>query len=533
MTSAKHQTSRFIAIFASGTMISRVLGLVRDIAITAYLPGLSRAAFIVAFRFPNTFRDMVGEGAMNAAIVPVLSETIETKSQQEFKELIGAALSAMLLILIGMTILGVLFMPYLPGNVNELKLITGAEHRDAESVELMVSLTRWTFPYLLFIGLAVFAIGPLFTVKHYTTPSWSPSILNIIMIVCCVGITYPSIRGLVPDPAYLLVIGVWLGGILHVVVHFAALRKYTGVWLPNFHLRHPGVRQILWLMAPVVLGQSAGEINKLVDNLFSASLGDGPVIALYCANRLVQLPLGVFGVATSVAILPTLSRAVARDDIAEVRTVLMHGFRQSFFLVAPAMVGLIVLGHPIVELLFQHREFTSEDTTRTVMALTPYALGLLGFAWVKVAVTGFYAEQDTKSPVIIASASMLLNLVLNMIMVRPFGFRGLAYATLIAYAVNFLLLFFFLCRRYGKLWDEALLAGLFRIVLAAGVMAVVTYAVYLRVHIYFPDDHTLSQLVCVGSSIAAAAASYAAMALALQSPELKEFMSVFRRGQER
>ena len=520
----EREHSRFALIFAGGTLFSRVLGLVRDFVWVLVIPVASRDAFIVAFRFPNMLRDLVGEGASNAAIVPVLSESLEKDSKEEFQVLVSSAMSTMLIILAVVTALGIAVIPFLLGGLDLLRPFTHAEAVSSERIDLMVRLSVWTFPYILFIGMAVFCMGPLFALKHYSTPSWSPALLNVSIIGCCL-LFYRSFE----EPAYALVLGVWLGGIAQLVAQYIALGKLSGVWWPNFKLRHPGVRTILWLLVPVLLGQSAGELNKLVDTLFAASLPLGTVTALFYANRLVQLPLSVFGIATSVAILPSISRAAARGDHDEIRRTLMYGLRQSFFLVFPAMLGLIVLGRPIVHLLFEYGHFGPDDTTRTATALVFYGAGLLSFAWVKISVTGFFAVKDTKTPVIIASISMLTNIALNCALVGPMGYRGLALATTIAFTMKFLLLYLFLCRRFGNLWDTKFVMALVRMGTSAVAMAVVAYTAYGFLDRQIAQDDPLSRLLIAGVPIIMAAGTYAVACKILRVSELGDFALALRR----
>jgi len=525
MAESKRQLSKFTAVFAGGTLISRVLGLVRDMAIGAFIPLVSRDAFIVAFRLPNMLRDLVGEGASNAAFIPLLAETLETESEDEFRRLVSALMSAMIVILGAITLLGVLFLPYLFQLLDVVKPVTRGKGLAPEEVAQMISLARWTFPYIFFIGLTVFAMGPLFIKKHYATPSWSPALLNVSLIACCV-----ALRGYFPDPAYALVLGVWLGGLAQLAVQYAALRRHAGVWRPNCQLRHPGIRAALWLLVPVLIGQAAGEVNKLVDTLFAAALGAGSVSALFYANRLVQLPLSVFGIATSAAILPTLSQAAARADTEDLRDTLMHGLRQSFFLTCPALIGLIVLRTPIILLLFQRGHFDAADATRTAAALAFYAAGLLSFAWVKVTVAGFYAVKDTKTPVIIASLSMLLNIVLNFALVGPMGFRGLALATTISFTVNFVLLYVLLCRRFGPLWNATFVSDLVRVVAATVAMGATLVVVQHQVAGLFDADTLLARFTEVAGPMAAAGLVYLLVCAALRVPELGHFMALLTRS---
>lgn len=514
--------SRLAAIFAGGTLFSRVLGLLRDLVLVL-IPAASRDAFIVAFKFPNMLRDLIGEGASNAAFVPVFSESLEKDSEEEYRELVSAAMSMMIVVLGTLTALGVFLLPHIIQLLNVLQPLTRAEEVPQDRIDLMISLSCWTFPYLFFIGLAIFMMAPLFTMKRYAVPSWSPALLNIAIITTCL-----LLRDRFAEPAYALVVGVWLGGAAQLGVQYVALGRVSGVWRPNFKLAHPGVRTILWLLLPVLLGQSAGEINKLVDILFAASLEEGTVSALFYANRLVQLPLSIFGIATAVAILPSISRAAARGSNDAIRDTLMQGLRQSFFPVFPAMIGLMVMGRPVVRLLFEYQHFTPEDTTRTATALLFYAAGLLSFAWVKVAVSGFYGVQDTKTPVIIASGSMLLNILLNCVLVGPLGFRGLALATTISFTINFLFLYLFLCERFGRLWDAEFLGGLLRMAVAGIMMGVVAYGVYYNAVRLLPPDGVLTRAAVVFLPVAAAVIAYVTICWGLKVPELKNFLSVFR-----
>lgn len=524
MAEAGGNLSRFAAIFAGGTMISRVLGLVRDVVIAGLIPGPSRDAFIFAFKLPNMLRDMLGEGAANAAFVPVMSASRERDSEAEFRALVSAAFSFMIVVLALLSIAGVLLMPALPWALEALRPFTGAPPKDPEQIGRTVLLLQVTFPYLFFIGLAAFAMAPLFTLRHYATPSWAPALLNVALIGCAL-----LFHDRFPDPAWALVLGVWLGGVAQLAVLLRAMRMHAGVLWPNFRLFHPGVRRSVWLLIPVVLGQAAGEVNKLVDSLFAYALEEGVVTALFFANRLVQLPLSIFGVAVAVAVLPAISRAAARNEPEVFRSTLQHGLRQSLFLVLPALAGLLILREPIVRLLFERGAFTPEDTARTATALFIYGLGLLSFTWVKVAVAGFYGNQDTRTPVLIAAGAMLLNILLNFALVGPFGFAGLAAATTISFTVNFAVLFIVLCLRHGRLWDAAFLAGMGRIVFATLIMAAVAKGVYTGGTHLFSEEIFAEQLIALLLAIGAAMAAYFGLCRAMRLPDLEAFAGLLRR----
>ncbi|HEX72440.1 MAG TPA: murein biosynthesis integral membrane protein MurJ [Candidatus Hydrogenedentes bacterium] len=518
------RVSRFAAVFAGGTMLSRALGLVRDMVIGGLVPDASRDAFLFAFRFPNMLRDMLGEGAANAAFVPVFAEAREKDSEAKYRELVSACLSAMILLFGALTVIGLLLIPWVPAIIEALRPLTRAEPKDAEQLRLTVRLIYWTFPYLFFIGLAVFAMGPLFVARHYGTPSWSPVLLNLALIATCLGL-----RDWFPDPAWALVTGVWLGGVAQWAAMWLAMKRHTGVLLPNFQLGHPGIRRAAWLLGPVILGQAAGEVNKLVDGFFAYSLSDGVVSALFYANRLVQLPLSVFGVAVAVAILPDISRAAARRDDLAIRETLLHGYRQSFFLAAPAMLGLLALGRPIVRLLFERGHFGEEMTNMTSISLFYYGLGILSFVWVKISVQGFYAEQNTRTPVIIASASMVLNILLNCALVGLLGYRGLAIATTLSFTVNFLLLYVFLCNRHGLLWDAATASALGRTTLAALIATAAAYGLWTRIALLTTGASLWAQCLAVGTAIMGACLVYLGLCKSLKIKELNYFMEMFDR----
>jgi len=522
MGESQREHSRFTFIFASGTMFSRILGFVRDFVWALYIPTASRDAFLLAFKFPNMLRDLIGEGAVNAAFIPVFSEYHETKSQDEYRQLVASAMTIMLLLLAVLTLVGIILVPALVQGLNALRPITGADPLSPDMLELMATLSRWVFPYLFLIGMTVFCMAPLFTVKHYVTPSWSPALLNVSIIIVCV-----AFHRRFPDPSYAVLLGVWVGGVAQLVVNYVALGRHTGVWRPTLRI-HAGVRQVFLLLVPVLFGQAAGEVNKLVDALFAASLGNGTVTALYYANRLVQLPLSVFGIATAVAILPTISRAGARGAHDEIRTTLMDGFRQSYFLAFPAMLGLILLRDPIIR-IFEFRNFDPADAARTSTALLFYGAGLVCFAGVKVAVSGFYAIQDTRTPVLVASASMLLNVAVNFILVRPLEYVGLALATTISFTFNFVFLYILLSQRYGKLWDGDFLFGIAKTTVATIIMVGVTAGVMVQLNYHLDTLSVVGRVAGVVIPMVTAVIAYFGLCAAIRVPEFENMWHALRR----
>ncbi len=523
MTASNRRLSRFAAVFAGGTLASRVLGMVREMVLMRMVPGID--TFLVAFRLPNMLREMVGEGAMNAAFVPVFSDSRETDDPEAFNRLVASAMGAMVVVLGLLTAVGVWLVPYLLNGVTYLEALTGAPGPDAEELAVAHTLARWTFPYLFLIGMTVFCMGPLFTLQRYLTPSWAPVLLNVSMIATCVLFSevWPDVF---PDLTHALVFGVWIGGIAQLATVYVDLGVRTGIWLPQFRLTHPGVREIGLLLVPVIVGQAAGEVNRLVDTLFAFALETGTVKQLYCANRLVQLPLSIFGGAMAVAVLPTLSAAMARADVEAARDGLTHGFRQMLCFILPSSLGLVVLGRPVVRMLFEGGAFTPEDTDRTTVALAVSAVGLVAFGLFRIAVTGFYAVKDTRTPVIISAISMGLNVLLNVALVPFLGYVALPLTTSIAFVVNAGALIVLLRDRYGPLFDAAFTTAVIRMSLAAVLACALGYGVYVRLADAQPDAVILQGIV----PTALAGAAYLAFCRALHVREIEAITRLFHRG---
>lgn len=483
------ELSRFAMIFAGGTMLSRVSGLLRDMVFTHTIPGPALGAFLFAFSLPNMLRDMLGEGAVNAALVPVFTSVREKHDEAEYKRAVASVMSVMLLIFAGLTVLGVMVMPVTPAFLASLEPFTGKKlPQTAEELLTTVRLMQWTFPYLFFIGTAVFSMAPLFVAKRYGTPSWTPLLLNLAFIICAYGL-----RNYFANPAWALVVGGWLGGLAQMIVLWVDMFCHVGVVWPSFHLRHPAAIKTLVLLLPVILGQAAGEVNKLVERFFAMSLGEDKVLALYMSNRLVQLPLSVFGIAVAVAILPALSRAHAQGDESQQRRLLLYGLRQSFFLCVPAATALLVLRRPVIQLLFERGEFGPESTGLAAGALLYASLGLVSFAWVKVMVQGFYARHDTRTPVIVATSSMLFNIGMNLVLVRPMGYQGLALSTTVSYTVNFLALYLWYGRRNGMLWDADFIRAIAGITAATALFSITLYFSFLGMSAWLGADRFLAR----------------------------------------
>ena len=337
-------------IISSATVMSRVLGFVRDILIAGrFGTGILADAFFVAFRLPNMLRDMVGEGAMTAAIVPVLTEYSHTKSREEYWQVARVILNMMLSVLIVLSVLGVVFAPVL------VRVIAPGFLSNPEKFRMTVFLTRMIFPYILLIGMVAYSKGVLNSLHYFTTPEFAPVVLNATMIIALV-ILCPiiGIKGLIA--------GVLLGGIFEVLIQIKPLRDRGFRLGKGFHLKHPIAKRIGKLLLPRAVGTAVYQLSVFMDTILaslSGIVGAGGVAALYYSNRLVQLPLAVFGIALATAALPKMTKEVALKDMEKLKGTVLFSLRTVFTIMLPASMGLMLLARPIVRVLFHRGEFTA------------------------------------------------------------------------------------------------------------------------------------------------------------------------------
>lgn len=443
------------------TLLSRILGFVRDVII-AHLFGTQMAAeaFVVAFRIPNTLRHLVGEGAVNAAVIPVLSEYLPEKEREEFWRVVNIVLNLLVLILITVAIAGIIFAPAI------VRLIAFGFTEDIQKFELTVKLTRIMFSFIIFIGLAAYFMGILNALKHFAAPSVGPCFLNITMIVF--GI---SLCAKFKEPILGMAVAVLIGGFLQLLVQIPALvgKGFKLHW--PMQLFHPAARKIGKLLAPRILGSSIYQLNIFADTLFASLgkiVGGGAVAALYYANRLIQFPTAIFGIALATVCLPLMSQQAQGDNIAGLRKTLRGSLTLLFVVLIPSTVGLFFLAKPIIEVLFQRGEFNAASTQITALALMYYSLGIFAYSGSKMISTCFYALKDTITPVKVTFFSLLLNIILNFILMYPLKTGGIALATSISATCNFFILFFLLKNKIGGI-DLRNLSALSLPVLACSV----------------------------------------------------------------
>jgi putative peptidoglycan lipid II flippase len=416
---------RSTALVGQMTLISRVLGLVRDATIAAMF-GASAAtdAFFVAFKIPNLFRRLFAEGAFSQAFVPVLAAHKASATPDEVKRLVDAVFSTLAMVLLGLTAVGILAAPvvisvFAPGFVG-----------DTARFDLSVELLRLTFPYLLFIALTALLSGLLNTYGRFALPAVTPALLNLSFIGCTLWLA-PHLS----QPVYALGAAVLVGGALQLSLQLVAAWRLG--FLPRFtRQRHAGVRRVLGLMVPALFGVSVAQINFLVDTLVASFLQQGSISWLYYADRLMEFPLGLFGIALGTVILPRLSEHHARNEHDHFSSTLDWALRAVFTVTIPSAVGLALLAGPILSTLFQYGEFSEHDVLMSARGLMAYSAGLTGFIMVKVLAPGYYARQDTRTPVKIGVVAMLTNAVLCVALGFYLSHAGLALATSVAAFVN-------------------------------------------------------------------------------------------------
>ena len=504
-------------VIGLGISASRILGFIREI-IVAHMFGtnsIAIQAFTVAFRIPNLLRDLVGEGAANAAFVPVLTGYISTKSKEEFWKLARVLLNTMTVVLAALTVIGVMFAPAI------VAVISPGFIKNAELFQMTVTLTRMMFPYIFLIGLTAYATGVLNSMKLFGAASFSQPIYNLVFILAAVFLC-PVMK----VPVMGLVIGVLAGGLLQLLVQVPQLMG-RGLGLPRFNkFKHSASTEIGKLMLPRALASSVYQLNVMFDTAvasLSGIVGDGAIMAIYYSNRLWQLPLAIFSTAISQAMLPTLSEHAAQKDMEKFKDTLSFSLRSVFFITIPAAVGLIVLSEPIVRVVFQGGAFDEYSTKITSSALLYFSIGLCSYAGVKVLAAAFYSLKDTRTPLKNFFMAFLLNAALNLILMFPMKVGGLALATSIASMFNFFSLFYLLRKKIGPLGGRAIIVSFTRAMIPGIIMAVVL--VWLNAALHF---RPILQIIVV---ILAGMASFFTACLVFDVKEFKGFMKwILRRS---
>ena len=493
------------SVIGAFTLFSRILGFIRDVVIARMFgTGMYSQAFVVAFRIPNLLRDMVAEGAVNAAFVPVFSEYAAKKSKEEFWHLANCLLNILLVILAGLTILGVVFSPWI------VRLIAPGFSADPLKFQETVRLTRIIYPYLLLVALSAYSMGILNSLRHFSLPAFAPCLLNISIIVFALFYGEGTLG---------LALGVLAGGVLQLAVQAPMLYKKGFRYRPALELKHPGIRQIGKLIVPRIFSSCIYQLNLFVDTILGSLVqivGQGAISALYFANRIFQFPLGVFGIAIAQAALPSLSRQAQENNLDNFKKTLNFSLVAVFLIMLPVSSLIVVLAKPIVAALFGGGRFDAYSTEITAGALLFYALSLSFYSANKVLVSGFFSLKDTKTPLKITAASLLVNIVFNLILMYPLKLKGLALATSLSGVINFLVLFYSLRKKIGPLNGWYLSQVFSKILFSSLIASGVGFCVYARCLVSAPP------LVRVSAAALSGLAIFVLGALILDLAEIKK-----------
>jgi putative peptidoglycan lipid II flippase len=516
MTSAAkdiEQVTQAAGVVGGATLISRILGYIRDMVIASIFgAGMFSDAFIAAFRIPNLLRRLFVEGSLSIAFVPVFSDILNQKGHHEAERLALGSLRLLAFVLVALTALGIVLAPVL------VHLLAYGFTDDPEKYALCIRLTRIMLPYSIFIGLVALCMGILNVLGHFAAPALAPVLLNISMIglVSIFSWLSPSMSTRIVG----LALGTVVGGGFQLGLQIPFLiRKGIRLWRP-VPLWHPAMEQIIRLLGPSLFGAAVYQINNLVICLMGSFLPQGSVSYLYYADRLVQFPLGIFAIAMATAVLPTLSKQAGAKHMAALRETFSHAVQLILFLTLPSMVGLVVLREPIVAILFQRGAFDPETTRLTANALLYYSIGLWAFSAVRILINTFYALKDTQTPVRLAAVSIAANVVLGAILMRTMAHSGLALALSLASMLHLGLLALALHRKVGGIQWWTLARSLIRSGCCAAVMGGAVWAVGNRLippQCLDVTDLMTGLIVCVLTGVAV----YTGLAFIFKAAEIE------------
>jgi putative peptidoglycan lipid II flippase len=514
----REKIARAAGVVGGATLLSRIFGFLRDM-IVAQLFGAGTAtdAFFVAFRIPNLLRRLVGEGSLTVSFIPIYSEYLSRKSKEESDELVSVSFSVLTIVLLFLTAAGIIFSPWI------VKAIAYGFSQEPEKFRLTVFLNRMMFPYIFFIGLVAWAMGILNSLKHFAAPALAPVLLNISIIACALFLS-----GSLGDPVTSLAIGVLLGGVAQFLFQLPFLRRKGITIRFIFKPFHPGVRRMGSLMAPSILGLAVTQLYVVVNTFLASYLAEGSVSYLYYADRLLEFPMGVFAIAIATAVLPALSDETARGDLNAVKDTLSFALRLTLFVTLPAMVGLIVLRYPILNLLFQRGAFTELSTEMTAQALFYYALGLVAFAGVRILVPVFYSLQDTRTPVKVAFLSLLANASLGVVLMIPLKHAGLALASSLAASVNFALLAILLRKKIGPIGAAKIRRSFGKNLGASILMGLTAYAICMQGQ-WKSSGITGGKIALLSAAIAVGILVYGGACYLLRSDEIRGALDLFKK----
>lgn len=515
--SEKKNIARAAGILGGATMLSRIMGMVRDMVVSRLFgAGLATDAFFAAFQIPNMLRRFFAEGALTSAFVPTFSLTLSRSGDEKARELANTCFTLLTIVMAFITLAGIIFSPVIVG------LMFPGFRSEPGKFELTVLLNRLMFPYIFFISLVALCMGILNTLRHFLTPAISTVFLNIAMIVAAI-----SLRGFFEVPITALAIGVLIGGCVQLIMQLPVLWNKGFPLKPNFNFSSPEVRSIALLMLPSVFGVGVYYLNIAVSAILASLLPQGSVSYLYYAQRLFEFPQGVFTVSVAQAVLPSMSRQAAAGDVAGMKNSISFGMRLTLFITIPAMAGLMVCSRPIFSLIFMGGAFNYQTVINSASALFYYSIGLSFVALTRVLAPVFYALKDTKTPVATAFITFIINLCLSLALMGPLKHGGLALATTLSAFCNMLMLFWFLRRKIGSFSGFSILLTGLKSSAASIPMAVVVWYLCSLID-WSQAGHKMLKGSVLGGSIVCGALIYILAVKLLRSEETVEALSMLR-----
>ena len=522
------------------TLLSRILGLARDMICASFFgTSLAWDAFVVAFKIPNLFRRLFGEGALSAAFIPVFTEYLENKGKKDAWELVHITGTLLFIILGGLVILAEITFSVIP-TVFSLN----------QKWELVLSLLMVTFPYVLFICMVAFAMAVLNSLKHFLIPALAPVALNICWIMGVLLLT-PVFGNTLDKKIFAVAIAILIGGMIQLAMQLPVLRKEGITFRPSLYFSHPGLRRIMALMLPIIFGLAAVQINVLMDSFIAIvfakppggsesfliagiaipyPLETGAASVLYYGDRLIQFPLGVFGIAMATAVFPFFSTYAARKDWINFTHTLNQAIRFVLFIGIPASAGLILLRRPLVELFYERNAFTAESTYRTATVILFYSLGVWAYSASHVIVRAFYSIQDTLTPVKVSAAMIGLNLILNLTLIWFLREGGLALATAISATVQIIILFAILQRRLDITGYKHIYTSVLKTLIATFFMCITCWGI-LKI-IPTGDGNLMIKFIRLLIPLATTLIAFFTVSFLLKSEELKYLYASLLRKRE-
>ncbi|HPQ53452.1 MAG TPA: murein biosynthesis integral membrane protein MurJ [Spirochaetota bacterium] len=513
----KKSLLRSTGIVAASTLVSRISGFIRDMLIANYFGASgSLDGFFVAFRIPNLFRRLVGEGALTISFIPVYTEYLINNTREEALDLARKTLSILIIVLAVIVLLGVLFS-------EQIVQLFAVGFQDPSQLMLTIDLTRIMFPYLFLVGLVAFAMGYLNSHGYFFTPAFSPVLLNIGFILGAV-----LFRKYFNEPLYGLALGVMAGGILQVILQVPSMIRAGFRMKFSIDLKHPGIRKIFRLIAPATFGIAVYQINILMNTVLASLLPSGSISYLFYSDRLTEIVLGVFIVSIGNVILPEMSRVSAMDDIDRLKKIFRTSVNAALFLAIPASAALMIIGYPILSVLFMRGEFTSFHTEMTQRALFFSSAGICSIALLRITTPTYYSLKDTRTPVITSTIAFVVNITFGYILMKTFLLHaGLALANTLAVTVQVSILVIVLRKKIGSLHIREYIVPVSKIIAASLGMGIVLH--YISGYADWTGGSFSSRLITLIVMVTTGGAVYFAICMALKVEELTYVIEKLKR----